>query len=416
LLRLLAEGGQGSVYAAEDRRLGRRVALKLRPLPLDSSSRNAALAEARTLAGFSHHLIVQIHDVVELRDALALVMEYVPGSDLEQLSAVMEFEQGSVVQLALELCSALAVAHANGVVHGDLKPANVLLTEDGHVKLGDFGVAIRSEVGEAEAGSASTMAPEQILHGHSDARSDLFSLGCLMYRLICGEHPYAAGKFLPGTAPTPLADRGRDVHSALEHLVMSLLQEDPARRPGSALQVRQELLAIAREFPAGDAAALVHLPARVGRGPAAPVGIFPGDLQDIDLAQRPRAWSRVWMLSLPVIALAAIYAAGAWLPGERPEVRLGAVSVEGSPRIDDARLAEIVRRVLQARPELLPSVPGGGDTVLSMHVSCNAYVCTSQMTRRGPVMEQSDTRALLPGEPEQVWRRRVEQGVRELFP
>ncbi len=411
LLRTLAAGGQGSVYLAEDSRLERRVALKLRRLPRQPAARREALAEARTLAGFSDHRIVQLYDVVELQDAVALVMEYVPGSDLEQLLGIMEFEQGLVIQVGLALCSALAVAHANGVVHGDLKPANVLLSEEGQVKLSDFGVAMRGDGESGEGGSATAMAPEQLREGVSDIRSDLFALGCLVYRMLCGRHPFPAGHYLPGSEPLAFADCDREVHPALQRLVLELLQEDPARRPDSALQVRRELLAIARELPAGDAATLVNLATRFEELDVPGKATLPtAAIADA----RAGFWPRAALLTLPL--LAAVLLVGAWLPAAQPGVRLGGVSVQGNPGLSEMRLTGILRAALQSRPELLPEEPGGGEILLTLRVHCNEYVCSSQLSREGPGGEQSDTRALLPGDPEPAWRRRVEQGMRELFP
>ena len=161
VLRLLKAGGEGAVYAAEDRRLGRRVAIKLRPLPDGLEARRAVIAEAEVLATLSHPHIVQLYDVVETDGAVALVMEYVDGSDLEELIASTRLDLESVLQLALDLCSALASAHGKGVIHGDLKPANVLVDITGRIKLTDFGVAFRQHDQPAAGGTLSILSPER---------------------------------------------------------------------------------------------------------------------------------------------------------------------------------------------------------------------------------------------------------------
>lgn len=413
LLRLVRSGGEGDVFVAEDRRLGRRVALKIRPLPPDSTARKAALAEARLLAEFSHHLIVQIHDVVELRDSLALVMEYVQGSDLEQLMALAEFEPGSVVQIALELCSALAVAHRNGVIHGDLKPANVLLTDDGHVKLSDFGIAIRGESPMPAAGSLSSAAPEQLGGEACDARCDLFALGCLLYRLLAGRHPFPDGVYSPGESPVSFATLGLSVHPTLETVVHRLLEADPADRPNSALEVRQQLLAVARDFPVGDAAALVHLSAGLGQRGERPWN----NLADMMDETPPRAGA-VWIWVPPALVLACAALFWAINPSIHGELAVGVSTVEvvGSPAIGRARLVEIMRDAIQSHPGLSLAPYHHDDAVMSLQVRCNEYVCSSLLQREGSAPNLSDARALLPSDPETLWRRRVEQGIRELFP
>lgn len=414
LLRLVRSGGEGDVFVAEDRRLGRRVALKIRPLPVDSMARKAALAEARLLAEFSHQLIVQIYDVVELRESLALVMEYVQGSDLEQLMALVEFEPGSVVQIALELCSALAVAHRNGVIHGDLKPANVLLTDDGHVKLSDFGIALRVDDLAPAAGSLSAVAPEQLRGDACDARVDLFALGCLLYRMLAGRHPFPGGVHSPGEAPVPFAELGISVQETLETVVFSLLAENPADRPDSALEVRRQLLAVARDFPVGDATALIHLSAdldlrreRHAEDLSAMMNQSP---------RRSRAPRLAWAASALLLAGGAL----AWLilqPGDRElAVALRAVEIVGAPATSRLRLAEMLREAVRSHPGLLLASSEHEGAALSLRVHCNEYMCSSQLQREGLAISRSDTRALLPSDPEIVWRRRIDEGIRELFP
>lgn len=416
LLRLVRSGGEGDVFVAEDRRLGRRVALKIRPLPVDAAARKAALAEARLLAQFSHHLIVQIYDVVELRDSLALVMEYVRGSDLGQLMALVEFEHGSVVQIALELCSALMVAHRNGVIHGDLKPANVLLTDDGHVKLSDFGISMRAELIAPAPGSPSAAAPEQLRGDACDARCDLFALGCLVYRLLAGRHPFPGGVYSPGHSPATFASLGLSVNEALEEIVYSLLQEDPADRPDSALEVRQQLLAIARDFPVGDAAALVHLSAGLGQRGERPSD----DLEAMidESLRRAREFGARWWLAVAVVALCCV--AVFWAVEQSAEsdlaVSLQAVDVVGSPAVGGEKLAELMREVIGSHPGVLLAEVGHEDVSVSMKVHCNAYMCSSLLQQDGAASSRSDARALLPSDPEVAWRRRMEQGMRELFP
>ena len=141
LLCPVKEGGGGTVYAATDLRLNRRVALKIISVPRDRNARDRVIAEARSLAAVNHRSIVQIFDIVEVKSHIVLVMEYVPGNDLEELLGQREIDLVSALYLALDICAALAAAHEAGLVHRDLKPANVLLDPRGRTKLTDFGIA-----------------------------------------------------------------------------------------------------------------------------------------------------------------------------------------------------------------------------------------------------------------------------------
>lgn len=406
LLRLIGSGGEGNVYAAEDRRLGRRVAVKLRPAPADRDRRRAAVEEARMLAGFSHQLIVRLYDVIELPDAIALVMEFVPGSDLGTLMERATFAQGAVVQLALDICSALATAHANGVVHGDLKPSNVLLAEDGHIKLTDFGIAHLGEAGPANAGSLAAAAPEVLAGEGCDARSDLFGLGCLLYRLLAGRHPFPAGHYLPGAEPVPFADR--DIHGGLASLVLALLAVDPQQRPASALDVRRALLSIVRDFPAGDAATLVHMAARYVDRRERSERAFLELPEPAFTPVRVRPRSIVATVLLVLLGV-GVFVGTRWSPGVGGAVSLGTVTVRGAVQVGQEGLERLMRETLSA-----PSREAVGDGMLSLHVLCNDYVCSSQLVLQDDAGERTHTRALLPQSTPEAWRRRLDEGLDEL--
>ena len=191
LIELIRRGGQGRVYLGYDDRLRRRVAIKLLSRPRSRLSRKQLVREARTVATLDSPHLVKIYDVVVVPPYLALVMEYVSGCDLEQLLTVTKLSQSSILSVASDLASALAAARRQGIVHGDLKAANVLITQDGRAKLTDFGIA-RDSAASADvgAGSPSAISPEQLRGEPLDIRADLFALGCLMYRMLSGEHPY----------------------------------------------------------------------------------------------------------------------------------------------------------------------------------------------------------------------------------
>ncbi len=265
ILRLLREGGQGSVYLGYDEQLQRRVAVKLYRLPDERRARRTVLDEARTIASIDNYRVVQIHDVISAGDHMALVMAYVPGCDLEEL---LQRDQclslTAILNLAIDVSAALAVVRQRGLVHGDLKASNVLVAEDGRGLLTDFGIA-RATGGVSErkdAGSLSALSPEQVLGQRLDVLTDLFALGCLLYRMVSGRHPFLEdGKLsrqrlleaAPEPLPATLAD-GTALPSKLAELIERLLQKRPAERYDNTHRVRQILRDLVRREPQSMAA------------------------------------------------------------------------------------------------------------------------------------------------------------------
>jgi serine/threonine protein kinase len=255
VVRLLGEGGIGRVYEAVHHPSRRVVAIKtLRSEHGGPTSQRLLLNEAAAVAQLEHPAIVELLDIG--RDdygAMFLVMELVRGSSLEAWSQVFPGAR-AVLRAACEMLDALATAHAQGIVHGDLKPANVLLTEDGHVKVTDFGIAhvidpLRaSRVKRGIEGTPYYMAPEQLYDLESIAPpADLYAIGMMLYELLSGREPY------PSTASSltemfarklqpipPLVPRpGIRVPNELIAVVTSLLQSDPRQRPRFAATLRQ---------------------------------------------------------------------------------------------------------------------------------------------------------------------------------
>ena len=257
ILRLVNRGGQGSVYLGYDKRLHRRVAIKIYPLPRERAARKRLLQEAQVIASMQSPKVVQIHDVIESREHLAMVMEYVPGCDLEELLESVRPSLASVLRITADIAGALTVARQQRIVHGDLKARNVLITATGRAKLTDFGIARRPGVEGALAGSLSAMSPEQYLGKPLTERSDLFALGCLLYRMLGGVAPFCRDGQLDARAllegePAPLATLvAADVELAPElvGLVAAMLEKTPANRPSGTLVVRQVLRRVARGIP-----------------------------------------------------------------------------------------------------------------------------------------------------------------------
>jgi eukaryotic-like serine/threonine-protein kinase len=260
LMRRIKQGGQADVFLGYDARLQRPVAIKVHTVPARFGASRALLREARRIALIQHPRAVQIYDVITASDYLALVMEYVPGTDLEELLKSVQPSPASVVAVATDLAGALAVARQHRVVHGDLKPANVLISTDGQAKLVDFGIARRLGVPDssAQAGSLQALSPEQAKGEPLDVRTDLFALGCIMYHMLTGQHPYlttdhGAPCVNFDQQPQPLEELvspAQEIPEGLPHLIHSLLQASPGDRPANTHEVRMALRRIAMEIPA----------------------------------------------------------------------------------------------------------------------------------------------------------------------
>jgi TolB-like protein/Flp pilus assembly protein TadD len=254
ILERLGEGGMGEVYRAHDERLGRDVALKLlAPGRGTDADRERIRREAQTLSRLSHPGISMVFDVAADDGTEYLVMELVPGETLKEVIARGPVPEPRARDVAAQIADALAAAHQHDVIHRDLKPANVMLAPDGRAKLLDFGLALRcpSELTSRETtadverglvvGTLAYMSPEQMLGRSVDERSDLYSLGVVLFEMLAGRPPFAA---TPATAlindvlnAPPVLPREWAATPELTQLVLALLEKDPARRPASAGEV-----------------------------------------------------------------------------------------------------------------------------------------------------------------------------------
>ena len=260
ILRLIDRGGQGSVYLGYDQRLQRRVAIKIYRLPPTRAARKELRREAQLVAGIQSPKVVQIHDVIESGTHLAMVMEYVPGCSLADFLAGARPSIASVLRVGADIAGALALARQNHVVHGDVKPGNVLITQGGRAKLTDFGISrttADSRSGRWAPGSMSALSPEQFLGQPLDERADLFALGALLYQMVCGEQPFFSGGRLDPTRllqhpPRPLVEMvSGDVElpEPLVAIISALLEKDPRRRPRNTRRVRQVMRTVLRTLP-----------------------------------------------------------------------------------------------------------------------------------------------------------------------
>ena len=264
LLGALGAGGMGEVLRARDTRLGREVALKILRADLlgDADRRARFEREARTLAALNHPHIAAIYDVLDAGDHRAIVMELVAGRTLSQVLAEGPLPLRVALDYGVAIADALGAAHAAGIVHRDLKPANVMVDPRGQVKVLDFGIAklaeLDSHTGElstfasltgehALVGTIGYMSPEQAERRPLDGRSDVFSLGVLLYEMLTGRRafdaPSAAGVLtaLLRDEPPPLREVLPTVPVSVERIVRRSLQKDPAQRFQAVLDVRHAL-------------------------------------------------------------------------------------------------------------------------------------------------------------------------------
>jgi predicted Ser/Thr protein kinase len=234
----LGRGGGGIVYLAEDRRLGRRVALKLVAAGADPELRDRLRREARAAATIAHPSVATIYALEEFDDQLFIVSEYVRGRTLRAALAEGPLPRERALAIAREIAQALRAAHQAGVIHRDLKPENVLLSDSGTVKVVDFGIARVTGDGVTQLtahgaliGTPAYMAPEQLLGTPADARADIYAFGIVLSEMIAGRHPGMAGR-TPASGATPDGN--------LTEIARQCTQLDP----GARIQTAELLLAM----------------------------------------------------------------------------------------------------------------------------------------------------------------------------
>lgn len=250
VIEKVGQGGMGAVYRAHDPKLNRTVAIKvlLPQLASDSKARARFLREARTAAAIRHPSVVTVHAINEDHNPPFLVLEFVDGQSLAALIRDgKQLEPQGIRDIGRDLATGLVAAHGEGILHRDIKPGNILIeTRDGRARLADFGLAsVHSEQGSVTAtgevlGTPQYMSPEQI-EGHDlDERSDLFSVGVVLYRLVTGQLPFS-GKSAATVArkicdqdPVPIVDIKPETPQWLQLLISQLLRKDPADRIASA--------------------------------------------------------------------------------------------------------------------------------------------------------------------------------------
>jgi serine/threonine protein kinase/tetratricopeptide (TPR) repeat protein len=357
ILSKLGGGGMGVVYKARDTKLGRLVALKFLPPQWshDDSAKQRFVREAQAASATNQRNICVIHNIEEMRDSrLFIVMAYYEGETLKQRLERGPLPINEAVEIASEIADGLAKAHAQGVIHRDVKPGNLIVTDDG-VKILDFGLAkfadaLQLTVPGSTIGTIAYMSPEQARGEEADARSDVWALGIVMYEMLTGAVPFR-GTYQEATfhaiknEPLPSLRAARpDVPEALERLVMKALEKDPEKRFQSAREPARELkLLLGRTVP------LELLTIEVPR----PAGVDPASLPRQTQPRRRTSSLRLALIATLLIAtVSGIYF---WIqrPIERiPIVVAPLINQTGYAELDQYRLAltELLANQLRASP------------------------------------------------------------------
>ncbi len=257
IVGLLGRGGMGEVYRADDLKLGQPVALKFLPKKFGSDPvrRERFFAEVRITRQLAHPNICRVYDIAEFDGQHFLSMEYIDGEDLASLiKRIGYFSSEKGLEIARQLAAGLAAAHDRGVLHRDLKPANIMIDGHGRVRITDFGLAIAAgdETQAAEVfGTPAYMAPEQFAGKGASARSDIYSLGLILYEIFSGKRAFTATTIAElrqqkdGKTPTAPSEIRDGLDPIVERLIMRCLGSGSARTPGSVTQ-------LAAALPGGD--------------------------------------------------------------------------------------------------------------------------------------------------------------------
>ena len=295
VLRKIATGGMGVVYEAEDTNLGRRVALKFLPeqMAQDSQLRERFQREARAASALNHPNICTIHSIEQYEDNYFLVMELLEGQTLGQMLGRVQFPMDRLLPMAVQIADALESAHSKGIVHRDIKPANIFVTDRGQIKILDFGLVkiepvearkgdgpstvIEKQAAEltspgAAIGTASYMSPEQARGHLVDSRTDLFSLGTVLYQMASGVSPFSGDTSavifdsILNRDPPRVDEVTPQLPAEFGRILSKLLEKDRTLRCQTATELKTDLNRLKRDLDTGTRRAAELLDTKAGAG------------------------------------------------------------------------------------------------------------------------------------------------------
>jgi serine/threonine protein kinase/tetratricopeptide (TPR) repeat protein len=283
IIEKLGEGGMGEVYLAEDTKLKRRVALKFLPVQLasDGELKERFKREAQATAALNHPNIITIHEVAEHEARPFIAMEYMEGESLKDLIGKKDLSIDEVIDISLQISDGLAAAHQAGIVHRDIKPQNILLGKDGRAKICDFGLAkLKTDITLTQTGSTlgtvAYMSSEQAQGKQVDHRSDIFSLGVVIYEMIAGRLPFrgdheaAVIHSIVNESAEPLARYKANVPEGLQGIVGKAMEKDPEIRYQHADDLRADLRKLSKELESGETKTILP-----GEKPSPSIAVLP---------------------------------------------------------------------------------------------------------------------------------------------
>ncbi|MGB1927152.1 MAG: serine/threonine-protein kinase, partial [Rubripirellula sp.] len=252
----LGRGGMGEVYRADDLKLAQSVALKFLPENLTEDQRRLDLLynEVRLARSVSHPSVCRVYDIGEIDGQHFLSMEFIDGEDLSSLlRRIGRLPSDKGIEIARQICGGLYAAHERGVIHLDLKPANIMLDGRGKVRITDFGLArlMTSDHREGIVGTPAYMAPEQLAGGAVGEHSDVYALGLIFHEIFTGKPVFRASsiaemiRLRDQSAPSRISSIGKDIDPVVDKIIQRCLSNDPAERPPNVVQ-------IAAALPGGD--------------------------------------------------------------------------------------------------------------------------------------------------------------------
>lgn len=292
LIGLLGKGGMGKVYRAKQVGLGRDVAVKLlHPhLASEQESRSRFQREAQSMSRINHKGVASIYDFGEWHGQFFIAMELLNGLSLnKKIKKEVAVPTEEIVEIMLQVCDALAVAHEAQLVHRDLKPENIVLLHDGQIKLVDFGLAVLKDLSKEERltvegmtiGTPHYMSPEQCQGMDVDSRSDIYSVGCILYEMLCGDIPFMGDSLMAimmqqlfaEAIPPSQRKGGADAHPLLEALAMKALSKDANERPATIQEFAEALRELHTNPNAGKRAGSISVGHATREARASAMGI-----------------------------------------------------------------------------------------------------------------------------------------------